>query len=354
MVELRKFLAETSAISFLDQLEVPAYVVDRERRIVFWNQKAKELTGYTAEEVVGLRCSEQVLNHVDRTGIPVCSTELCPLYQAIKNGVSVEVPFAVYGLTKSGQRRAFSVIGIPIKRNSSAVLGALEIFTDAEKISTDMATAIKIQESFVPPNTDKIEFFYRPSTGLGGDLIYYNPPWLAIVDISGHGIAAALVSMLLRTIFDEVFGKNPALNMIPVLMEKELGNYNLEGLYFTAIVGKIEDSEFRFINVGHPYPINLTNRELILTPTVPPVGFGLSENYGDDIVQAYDLTKGSLLLYTDGLIEMRTKNGILGVEGLLEILEPNDRLANIYLKASLRRTSPIQEDDITMVLLRDK
>ncbi|ODN30604.1 PP2C family protein-serine/threonine phosphatase [Fervidobacterium thailandense] len=221
-------------------------------------------------------------------------------------------------------------------------------------MSADLELAIKIQESFVPKNTENIKFFYKPSTGLGGDLIYYNPPWLAIVDISGHGIAAALVSMLLRTIFDVVFSKEPALNMVPVLMESELMNYNLEGLYFTGIFGRMEGTEFKFINVGHPTPINLTRQEPILTPTVPPVGFGFSEPYDNSIAQTFSLTNGSLLLYTDGLIEMRTRTGLLGVDGLLALLSPDDDLLSIYLKASSRRSSPIQEDDITMILLKNK
>ncbi|WP_041262784.1 PAS domain-containing protein [Fervidobacterium pennivorans] len=91
-------LQETKVVDFLDELEIPAYVVDKNRRIVFWNKQATKLTGYEANEVVGKFCAEQVLNHVDRTGIPVCNTELCPLYQSIKNGIPVQVPFAVYGL----------------------------------------------------------------------------------------------------------------------------------------------------------------------------------------------------------------------------------------------------------------
>ncbi|QIV77999.1 PAS domain-containing protein [Fervidobacterium pennivorans] len=75
-------LQETKVVDFLDELEIPAYVVDKNRRIVFWNKQATKLTGYEANEVVGKFCAEQVLNHVDRTGIPVCNTELCPLYQS--------------------------------------------------------------------------------------------------------------------------------------------------------------------------------------------------------------------------------------------------------------------------------
>ena len=32
------------------------YIVDDERRILFWNKAAEEITGYTAEEMVGKSC----------------------------------------------------------------------------------------------------------------------------------------------------------------------------------------------------------------------------------------------------------------------------------------------------------
>lgn len=112
---LKDVLEKMNVVEFLNSMEIPAYVVDENRRIVFWNQAAAKLTGYSQDEVVGRSCAQQVLNHVDRNQVSVCNTELCPLYQVIEKGVAVQVPFAVYGLTKWGYRKPFSVVGIPIK-----------------------------------------------------------------------------------------------------------------------------------------------------------------------------------------------------------------------------------------------
>lgn len=344
-------LQETKVVDFLDELEIPAYVVDKNRRIVFWNKQATKLTGYEANEVVGKFCAEQVLNHVDRTGIPVCNTELCPLYQSIKNGIPVQVPFAVYGLTKSGKRRPFSVVGLPIKKDNE-VLGAIELFTDAEKMDADMSLAIRIQESFIPQNTENIEFFYRPSTGLGGDMIYYNPPWVGIIDISGHGIAAALVSMLVRTTLDTIIAFDPPLQGLPFLLENELKKFSFQNIYLTGVIGQLSEGVYRFVNMGHPSPINVTKKTLIETKNVIPVGFGFSEEYDESVINTHNLNDGNLLLYTDGLTEMKTKSGMLTSQGLLDILSPNDTTPTIYLKTLHLRASVLQEDDITMILFK--
>ncbi|WP_448376083.1 SpoIIE family protein phosphatase [Fervidobacterium sp.] len=350
-MQLQAFLESTNVLDFLEYLEIPAYVVDKNRKIIFWNKEATKLTGYDANDVIGKRCAEQVLNHLDRTGIPVCSTELCPLYQAIKNGIPVEVPFAVYGLTKSGKRRPFSIFGLPIKKENE-VLGAIELFTDAEQMDSDMSLAIKVQEGFVPQSTDNIDFFYRPSTGLGGDMIYYNPPWIGIIDISGHGVAAALVSMLIRTALDAIIAFDPPLQGLPFLLENELKKFNLQSIYLTGIIGQLHDNSYKFIDMGHPSPINVTKKELLETKNVVPVGFGLSEEYDESMINTHDLSNGNLLLYTDGLTELKTKSGTLTSEGLINILSPNDTPSTIYLKTIHLRASGLQEDDITMVLLK--
>ncbi|HQO05699.1 MAG TPA: SpoIIE family protein phosphatase [Fervidobacterium sp.] len=350
---LTEYLKEKDSLEFLDDISMPAYVVNKARTIVFWNRAARELTGYMPQEVVGKRCADQILNHVDKTGIPLCSTDLCPLYQSMKNGSPVQLPFSVYGLTKSGKRKPFSIFGLPIKTEDGEVLGGIELFTDAENADKDMSLAIKIQQAFVPKDEEHIEFFYRPSAGLGGDMIYYNFPWIGIIDISGHGVAASLISMLLRTVVDTVIAYEPHINNIPFLIENELTKYQLEGLYFTGIIGKLEGSKYKFIDIGHPSPINIATSQVLETNNVIPVGFGFSEEYSDDVVNVYDLNDGPLFIYTDGISELETKDGMLGSEGLAKMVSKDDNLSSIYLKTLKLRKSPVQSDDVTMILLRN-
>jgi len=42
----------------LDNLHDGVYFVDCERRITYWNRGAERITGYSADEVVGSRCSD--------------------------------------------------------------------------------------------------------------------------------------------------------------------------------------------------------------------------------------------------------------------------------------------------------
>ncbi|WP_399508762.1 PAS domain S-box protein [uncultured Acidaminococcus sp.] len=54
------------------------YMVTSDRTMVYWNRAAEQITGYTAKEMIGLRCPETKLDHMDEKGRPLCRT-YCPL-----------------------------------------------------------------------------------------------------------------------------------------------------------------------------------------------------------------------------------------------------------------------------------
>ena len=70
----------------LDSLNDGLYVADRDRRIVYWGQSAERITGWEADEVIGKRCSDDVLCHIDKDGHRLCGEEHCPLYRAMVTG----------------------------------------------------------------------------------------------------------------------------------------------------------------------------------------------------------------------------------------------------------------------------
>jgi PAS domain S-box-containing protein len=69
----------------LDCLTEAVYIVDRARTIRFWNQGCEQLTGYSAADVVGRRCFEDILRHVNEEGQRL-SVGLCPLAHTMRDG----------------------------------------------------------------------------------------------------------------------------------------------------------------------------------------------------------------------------------------------------------------------------
>ena len=51
----------------LDNIYDGVYFVDSNRYITYWNKGAERITGYSARQVVGHRCMDNLLNHVTET-----------------------------------------------------------------------------------------------------------------------------------------------------------------------------------------------------------------------------------------------------------------------------------------------
>lgn len=73
-------------LSILDNIQDGVYYVDIHRKIKFWNKGAEQITGYQADEMLGLECSESKLNHIDEFGNHLCITG-CPLFATNIDGV---------------------------------------------------------------------------------------------------------------------------------------------------------------------------------------------------------------------------------------------------------------------------
>jgi diguanylate cyclase (GGDEF)-like protein/PAS domain S-box-containing protein len=119
--------SDTLFKAVLDNLLDGVYFADRERRITYWNVAAERLTGYSAAEVLGRRCADNLLMHVDDGGCLLCEGE-CPLSLTIADGRTHRADVFLHH--KSGHRIPVEVRVCPIRGPNGEVLGAVEIFND--------------------------------------------------------------------------------------------------------------------------------------------------------------------------------------------------------------------------------
>ena len=111
----------------LDHISDGVYFVDRDRKILFWNEGAFRLSGYTATELLGRCCKDNILCHVDYDGKRLCE-DGCPLSASIADGSSHEANVFLHH--KQGRRVPVFVRVQPVRRDDGAIIGAIEIFSD--------------------------------------------------------------------------------------------------------------------------------------------------------------------------------------------------------------------------------
>jgi diguanylate cyclase (GGDEF)-like protein/PAS domain S-box-containing protein len=119
----------------LDSLHDGVYVVDRDRVIQYWSQGAEEISGYPRDVVIGRRCGDEgLLMHVDDSGQVLCGTG-CPLAATIRDGESREVEAFLHH--EDGHRVPVRIRADPIRDESGAIVGAVEIFDENRRRQLD-------------------------------------------------------------------------------------------------------------------------------------------------------------------------------------------------------------------------
>lgn len=137
--------------TLLDNLYDGVYFVDRDRNISYWNKGAERITGYTAEEVKGMKCTDNLLMHVDKDGKSLC-LGACPLTESLVKGCSET--HEIFLLHKDGHRVPVSVRVSPIRNEKGEIVGAVEIFTDNTSRSSVLERMAEFEQmAYVDPLT---------------------------------------------------------------------------------------------------------------------------------------------------------------------------------------------------------
>lgn len=128
LAALPHLLAPELLAALLEELDEGIYIVDGERRILYWNRGAEKITGYLAQEVIGRTCQSDLLMHCDLEGKVLCGSG-CPLAGVIEDGAPREV--TVYLRHRDGHRLPVHVRARPLRDSQDHIVGALELFEPA-------------------------------------------------------------------------------------------------------------------------------------------------------------------------------------------------------------------------------
>lgn len=112
---------------FMSNLYEGVYIVDKHRKIVFWNSGSEHITGYKAEEIMNHYCYLNILKHVDKDGKKLC-LDGCPLLYTLQTGQSSENE--IFLEHKLGHRIPVSVKTFPLYNEQNEIIAAVEVFSD--------------------------------------------------------------------------------------------------------------------------------------------------------------------------------------------------------------------------------
>src|SRR5450759_3979131 len=113
--------------TIVENLADGVYLVDRDRQITYWNRGAERISGYDSGQLVGHRCYDNILGHLDSLGNSLCLSA-CPLTQTMNDGAPREV--ALWLTHADGHRKPVRVRTAPVRDASGQIIGGVEVFSD--------------------------------------------------------------------------------------------------------------------------------------------------------------------------------------------------------------------------------
>ena len=254
-------------------------------------------------------------------------------------------------------------------------------------IKKDLEAAAAIQSSLLPESASivygvQFDWIFMPCTFVAGDIFNYfkldeHHVGFYLLDVAGHGISAAMLSVTLSKVLSPVNHQecllkqfNPDLDpsyyrltspasAVQALNQRfQVNGDNMQ--YFTMVYGIIDtrDGRTSMTQAGHPPPILLhkgANASIVGSGGYP-VGLLPDLDYEEDEIH---LEKGDrLILYSDGITEcVNNKKEEFSMEQLMELLEGGQDLAIDELMARIKHNlrqwkgNDEFEDDITLLAM---
>ena len=312
--------------------------------LIYANEGFERLTGYSVAEVIGRNC--RFLQGPD-----TAPETVDVIREAIRTDTACTVQILNYRKDGSPFWNRLSVT--PVRDASGVVTNHIGIQSDitAQKeaedelqkakkelesanahMRQDLEAAAKIQRALLPEKPPeipglKVSWAFRPCQELAGDILSVFPVApdlvaLYVLDVSGHGVGASLLSVAVSRMLSPVPGRSMVFEdskgtrpSTPVQVASRLNTHfpfdERTSQYFTLVYGllDIKKSTLQYVAAGHPPPIVVPKdgAPLICETSGTPIGILPEPNYEDRTI---DLEAGDrVVLYTDGIMEAESEEG---------------------------------------------
>lgn len=267
-----------------------------------------------------------------------------------------------------------------MRRLDKVAIKTLEERLRFEQIERDLKAAAQIQSNILPQESPLLDQYpqidvaasIEPAREVGGDFfdtfsIDENTVGLAIGDVSGKGIPAALFMIRTVTILRSSIGRlnvqEQSLAHIFSLVNKQLCESNPNCLFVTIFFGLLDvhTGKLTYVHGGHNRPF--LKRKKLATEMIPIPDGMLMGIYGEAEYKTAELfleEDDLLVMYTDGVTEARNRDGEFFMEDrVCELLDDlplsvsaQDIVGLLENRVKNFTQQMPQSDDITIMAMR--
>jgi len=213
-----------------------------------------------------------------------------------------------------------------------------ELRAEKDRLSEELILAKKIHLSMVPEPVNnqylEMDIHYEPMLGVGGDsaAVYKECEeriYFSMADVTGHGVAAALISTRLEAEIASLLTKKlTPLEIIERLSIFLTGKFPDSDHYLTFFCGifDFQEKKLFFAGAAHPPAILLRESKMLsLKSQNTLIGLDSMMRKKKGMGEISIMQGDRLVVYTDGITEKKDVNKKeLGINGLVAILKKNE------------------------------
>jgi PAS domain S-box-containing protein len=377
---------QTMLSEVIDSLPDAILAIDKDGKVITWNQSMEKMTGARAMDMIGKGNYEYALPFygirkpilVDLVLMPQDEVEgKYDLVQREGKTLTVEIFIPTFGDNGS----YLWAKAAPLYNSQGSIVGAIESIRDItdmrrteqtlERSKSELRIASDIQRSFLPERIPPFSGFdlaatFIPAMEVGGDFYDFIPGegklGMVIADVSGKSVPAALFMALSRTIVRINATHHEKGTDVLEDANNMISADSREGMFVTLFYGVLDQNSRSLIyaNAGHPPPLLMRSSSKAFEK-LDVTGIALGAFAGAKYEECrVDLASGDVLvLYTDGVNEAENSNSEqYGIERFCSIVRESCHLGaqgildKILGDISQFCAGQAQFDDITMVVVK--
>ena len=362
MGERKWKLTKANCESILNGISDLVRVISVDGEIVFCNERMKEEFG----DIVGLKCYEVL-----------CKDERC------SDCISIKTLNEGKKFTKNEtfNGRIYNITSSPFYDDDKNIIGTVEVFKDItehkkiedrlkkqnEILRRDLEYAKRLQQQLLPiiPRIDgyRITYTYKPCERMSGDFIDVldigDNIFFYVADVAGHGILSSMVTVFMKqTILKNVHTAKDlkVQEILKMVIQDFIGMNFPPEIYITTVFGVLnkKTQEVSIISAGHvtePILVKASRKVRVINLKGQPIAsifLGTEFEEKKFVLEKND----KLILYSDGLIETRNKQGeMYGKKRLIKRLLSVKNINAELLVRDIRNFAHTFEDDIAVLIV---
>jgi PAS domain S-box-containing protein len=367
--------------------------------IIYANAGFERLTGYAADEILGKNCRFLQGPDTDRG-------ELDKLREGIRHQRSVTVELLNYHKDGAPFWNRLSIT--PVRNEAGLATHFIGVQSDItqrklaeaslheanlslqesnERMRRELEAAAQMQRSLLPLEPPRVPGFqfawkFQPCDQLGGDMLDVyslddHSTGLYMLDVSGHGVSAALLSVTLSHwlsskssqlgFFEKqpepaVAGQGLSPTQIATQLNLQFPMDDTTRQFFTLNYGILDNQsrQLSYVSAGHPPLILLSgDKPEIVRSEGFPVGIVAQPDYHERVLQFQP--GDQLYLFSDGVCDTLNRAGEqFGIDRLADMIgkcrhqRAEESLQSILDSLDSWRQSRRLEDDLSLLVVEAK